>query len=390
MPGVGVVRADVLRASIGRRWSVGGRSFLVLTPAIRDTVASMRRQAQIIGLKDAATLVWNCDLKAADFVVEVGAGSGALTLVLAQAVGPDGRVVTYDMRADFLDVARANVSNAGFEGRVEFKLGDARSGIAEREADACVLDIPDPWEAIASEPHRRRVASWAVRRDSNGGNYRTRDHRGRGRDPPVLRTARAHGVSVVRAESARHLLISGVVWPPGHGLRSHDVRHHDVRRDLRDRQSDRGDDVLRRPDARLPEDDEDAGDPEGGPRGDDRPPCLRARRELHLPPVRHIDPGVPGRGRDPLILDRVLDDAGRAVADAAHAPGPPGGARARGGRRGAPGHPDARRSRRKSLCGRASERRSRTRNSRQREADPCSTRSRHGRRQLCAACAGRA
>ena len=150
MPGVGVVRADVLRASIGRRWSVGGRSFLVLTPAIRDTVASMRRQAQIIGLKDAATLVWNCDLKAGDFVVEVGAGSGALTLVLAQAVGPDGRVVTYDMRADFLDVARANVSNAGFEGRVEFKLGDARSGIAEREADACVLDIPDPWEAIAT------------------------------------------------------------------------------------------------------------------------------------------------------------------------------------------------------------------------------------------------
>src|SRR6266516_3899782 len=150
MPGVGVVRADVLSASIGRRWSVGGRSFLVLTPAIRDTVASMRRQAQIIGLKDAATLVWNCDLKAGDFVVEVGAGSGALTLVLAQAVGPDGRVVTYDMRADFLDVARANVSNAGFEGRVEFKLGDARSGIAEREADACVLDIPDPWEAIAT------------------------------------------------------------------------------------------------------------------------------------------------------------------------------------------------------------------------------------------------
>ncbi|HYT17599.1 MAG TPA: tRNA (adenine-N1)-methyltransferase [Thermoplasmata archaeon] len=150
VPRVGVVRADALRASVGRRWTVGGRSFLVLTPSIRDVVASMRRQAQIIGLKDAATLVWNCDLKAGDFVVEAGAGSGALTLVLAQAVGPGGRVVTYDMRPDFLDVARTNVANAGFGGRVEFRQGDVRSGIQERDADACLLDIPDPWEAIGT------------------------------------------------------------------------------------------------------------------------------------------------------------------------------------------------------------------------------------------------
>ncbi|HEX9340348.1 MAG TPA: methyltransferase domain-containing protein [Thermoplasmata archaeon] len=149
IPGVGVARAEVLRALIGRRWSVGGRSFLVLTPTVRDIVASMRRQAQIVGLKDAATLVWNCDLKSGDFVVEAGAGSGALTLVLAQAVGPDGRVVTYDMRRDFLEVARTNVLNAGFGGCVEFKQGDVRLGIEERDADACVFDIPDPWEAIA-------------------------------------------------------------------------------------------------------------------------------------------------------------------------------------------------------------------------------------------------
>src|SRR6266571_4466744 len=244
---------------------------------------------------------------------------------------------------------RSAVGNRGTRSR-RMCLGHPGSLGGDRDGEGRTETVRPPCIVLAEhgagEPHRRRVASGAVRRDSNGGNYRTRDHRRRGWDPPVLRTARAHGVSVVRAESARHLLISGVVWPPGHGLRSHDVRHHDVRRDLRDRQPDRRDDVLRRPDAGLPEDDEDAGDPEGRPRGDDRAPRLRARRELHLPPVRHIDPGVPRRGRDPPVLDRVLDDAGRAVADAAHAPGPPGGARARGGRRGAPGHPDARRSRR--------------------------------------------
>ena len=156
VPGVGVVRTDILRAAVGRRWSVGGRAFLVLTPSIRDTVGAVRRQAQIIGPKDAPSLVWNCDVKAGDFVVEVGAGSGALTLVLAQAVGPDGHVVTYDLRPDFLEVARANVSDAGLAGRFEFKLGDARMAIPETGVDAFVLDIPDPWEAVGTAANALR------------------------------------------------------------------------------------------------------------------------------------------------------------------------------------------------------------------------------------------
>lgn len=150
VPRVGVARADTLRSLIGRRWTIGGRTFLVLTPSIRDRIETIKRRAQIVGPKDVPSLVWNCDLKAGDFVVEVGAGSGALTLALAQAVGPNGRVVTYDVREDFLEVARENVAAAGFEDRVEFKVGDGRVGISERDADAFVLDIPDPWEAVGT------------------------------------------------------------------------------------------------------------------------------------------------------------------------------------------------------------------------------------------------
>ena len=150
VPSIGVVRADALRASIGRRHQIGSRAFLVLTPSIRDLVGSAKRRAQIVGPKDAPSLVWNSDLKVGDFVVEAGAGSGALTLALAHAVGPSGRVVTYDLRQDFLDVARQNVEVSGFGPRVEFKVGDIRDKIAERDADAFVLDIPDPWAAIGT------------------------------------------------------------------------------------------------------------------------------------------------------------------------------------------------------------------------------------------------
>jgi tRNA (adenine57-N1/adenine58-N1)-methyltransferase len=148
VPRVGVVRAETLRTSIGRRWEIGGRTFLVLAPSIRDQVDSIRRDAQIIGPKDAPSLVWNCDVKTGDHVVEVGAGSGALTLALAHAVGPNGRVVTYDLRRESLEVARQNLANAGFASRVELKERDARTGIDDRDVDALVVDIPDPWAVV--------------------------------------------------------------------------------------------------------------------------------------------------------------------------------------------------------------------------------------------------
>ncbi len=148
IPSIGVVRAETLRNSIGRRWRIGERSFLVLLPTVRDLIETLRREAQIVGPKDAPSIVWNCDLKAGDSVVEVGTGSGALTLALAHAVGPNGRVVTYDVRRDFLDLAHRNATAAGLADRVEFKLADARAGIEERDADAIIADIPDPWSAI--------------------------------------------------------------------------------------------------------------------------------------------------------------------------------------------------------------------------------------------------
>jgi tRNA (adenine57-N1/adenine58-N1)-methyltransferase len=148
VPSIGVVRADTLRGLIGRRWTVGDRTFLVLRPSIRDELELVRRGAQIIGPKDAPVLLWNSDVKAGDFVIEVGAGSGAFTLALARAVGPRGRVVTYDLRPDFLDHARQNATAAGVAASVEFKIGDARKGLAERDADAVLVDVPDPWGVI--------------------------------------------------------------------------------------------------------------------------------------------------------------------------------------------------------------------------------------------------
>ena len=145
--GLGVLKAAKLRVSVGSSIAIGGESLLVLRPSARDLAETLQRKAQIITAKDVALLLYYSDVKPGDTVVEGGSGSGAVTIALARAVGETGRVISYDVREDFLAVARENVRRAGFAERVEFRQGDVRIEIDEG-VDAVILDMLDPWNAV--------------------------------------------------------------------------------------------------------------------------------------------------------------------------------------------------------------------------------------------------
>ncbi len=81
----------------------------MLRPLLVDYVMSMPRGAQVIYPKDAAQIVHEGDIFPGARVLEAGAGSGALTCSLLRAVGPDGRVISYEVRADHAEHARRNV-----------------------------------------------------------------------------------------------------------------------------------------------------------------------------------------------------------------------------------------------------------------------------------------
>ena len=70
----------------------------------------MPRGAAVVYPKDAAQIVALADIFPGAHVVEAGAGSGALTCSLLRAVGPHGRVTSYERREEFADVARRNVT----------------------------------------------------------------------------------------------------------------------------------------------------------------------------------------------------------------------------------------------------------------------------------------
>lgn len=122
--------------------------FLVLEPTLEDRMMKVKRFTQIIYPKDAAIIIMKTGIKPGMRVIECGAGSGSLTIALANAVAPGGRVYTYDRSERFLENAKRNVEAAGYGDIVELKLREAGDGFDETGVDVVVLDLPSPWDGI--------------------------------------------------------------------------------------------------------------------------------------------------------------------------------------------------------------------------------------------------
>jgi tRNA (adenine57-N1/adenine58-N1)-methyltransferase len=142
-----------LKDAIGRGYgeviySQLGKPFILLDPTLEDRMMKVKRLTQIIYPKDAALILLKTGLRSGMTVIECGSGSGALTIALASAVAPTGKVYAYDRREDFLENARKNVDEAGFSDFVEFKLREVGEGFDEEDVDVVVLDLPSPWDGV--------------------------------------------------------------------------------------------------------------------------------------------------------------------------------------------------------------------------------------------------
>ena len=134
--------------------TTGGTPYVALRSLLEDFVLSMPRGAAVIYPKDAARIAMLTGLRPGWSVLEAGAGSGALSCTLLQAVGRDGRVVSIERRPDFAATARANVERwfGGEPSQWTLHVGDLaeRAWSDDAPFDAVVLDMLDPWEHIAS------------------------------------------------------------------------------------------------------------------------------------------------------------------------------------------------------------------------------------------------
>jgi len=137
---------DLLGRPLGREIrSHLGYSFILLEPSGFDLIRLLKRTTQIMYPKDIGYILLKLNIVPGSRVIEAGTGSGGLTLALARAVGREGRVFSYEARADILDLARKNLEALGLADGVDFRQRDIAKGFDERDADALFLDVRRPW-----------------------------------------------------------------------------------------------------------------------------------------------------------------------------------------------------------------------------------------------------
>jgi tRNA (adenine57-N1/adenine58-N1)-methyltransferase catalytic subunit len=141
---IGAAPGAVVKTATGARVTA-------LRPRLADYVLTMRRGAQVVYPKDLGPMIHWGDARSGHHVVEAGTGSGALTLALLDAVGPEGRVVSVDRREDHLTHARGVIARllGSMPANLEIVLGDVAEVLAGHRPDRVFLDLPEPWRVVA-------------------------------------------------------------------------------------------------------------------------------------------------------------------------------------------------------------------------------------------------
>ena len=144
----GILQHDDL---IGKPWGIqvfshNGSPFFLLQPSLADLLTELPRTTQIMYPKDIGFILVTIGVGPGQKVMEAGTGSGSMTTALAYAVGPDGQVISYEVKPDVQNLARKNLNRFGLADRVDFKLRDIQEGFDETDADSFFLDVPNPYD----------------------------------------------------------------------------------------------------------------------------------------------------------------------------------------------------------------------------------------------------
>ncbi len=147
----GILQHDDL---IGKPWGTQvfshiGAPFFLLQPSLADLITELPRTTQILYPKDIGFILVTMGVGPGQTVIEAGTGSGSMTTALAYAVGPGGRVISYEVKPDVQNLARKNLTRFSLDSRVEFKLRDIQQGFDEIDADSFFLDVPNPYDYTA-------------------------------------------------------------------------------------------------------------------------------------------------------------------------------------------------------------------------------------------------
>jgi len=135
-----------------------GMEFSIFNPYFIDLYKKIKRDAQIIPLKDIGLIIAETGINNKSKIVDAGSGSGALCCFLANIAK---EVITYEIREDFIEIVNHNINYLKLK-NVKIKNKNIYDGIDEKNIDLIVLDLPEPWNAIEAAKKALNVGGFLV------------------------------------------------------------------------------------------------------------------------------------------------------------------------------------------------------------------------------------
>ncbi len=120
------------------------KEFFIFTPSFIDLYRKIKRDAQIIPLKDIGIIIAETGINKDSRVLDAGSGSGAFACFMGKIAK---EVITYEIRDDFIEIVQSNIAFLGLD-NIKLKKKDIYKEIEEKDIDVVNLDLPEPWLAI--------------------------------------------------------------------------------------------------------------------------------------------------------------------------------------------------------------------------------------------------
>ena len=134
------------------------KEFFVFNPYFIDLYKKIKRDAQIIPLKDIGLIITETGINKSSRVLDAGSGSGALACFLATIAK---EVITYEIREDFIEIVKSNIKFLGLK-NIKVKNIDIYNKIEDKNIDVIILDLPEPWNALDNCSSALKVGGFLV------------------------------------------------------------------------------------------------------------------------------------------------------------------------------------------------------------------------------------
>ena len=131
-----------------------GQEFKIYRPTFKEFILLMKRGPQIIYPKDISQIAMEANISSSSKVLEIGTGSGALTLYLLNFLNNDGLIVTLDISKTNQRRAKKTIERyfSAKEMSEDYNLQFINKELSEfdfseysDEIDTVITDVPEPW-----------------------------------------------------------------------------------------------------------------------------------------------------------------------------------------------------------------------------------------------------